>query len=126
MAKKAKKKQTQTTPYDITPPAPIILVELSMADKFYIEQNKKTYNPSKLAQDIGKPIELIKEYILSLTDQKQADRYMDIVSSGEKAKGYIRNDKGATIMTEVASEIADAQKLVGTKKNLSDRIHKMK
>lgn len=101
-------------------------IELSMADKFYIEQHIKSQNIVVLSKMINKPVELVQQHLETIKTQKQGERYMEILASDEKAKGYIRTDKGATIMTETASEIADANRGIKRGKSMSDRIHRMK
>ncbi len=117
------KKQKQEKLSTSTP-----IIKLSISDKYYIEQQKRSKSAEQISQDIDKPLKLIVDYFETMYKQNQIDRYIEIVESNEKASQHIITKSGTTILTQTAAEIADAHKALSStsSKNKSDRIHRMK
>lgn len=103
-------------------------IKLSMSDRLYIEQNMKKQSTVILAEAVNKPVKLVEEYIKGLPNEKQIERYMDMVESGIKAGDHIKKQSGAIILSEISSEIGDAHSVINDapQRDMSDRIHKMK
>ena len=78
---------------------------LSKADKFYIDNNSEL-SLSELSNDIGKTQKLIKEHLTTT----QAD-------SGRKVDSLMgKGARGAVVMTEAASSLADDKRDVSPDK----------
>jgi hypothetical protein len=133
MVKKNKTPKTPKTPKTIIIPQlevvkPDIKVKLSMSDKLFIEQNMKNKSVGVLATSIDKPVSLIEEYIRGLSQQKQIERYLDIIEENMKSGDHMKKQSGTIMLTEISSEISDANRFMNNSpiKNKNDRIHKMK
>ena len=82
---------------------------LSKAEKFYIE-NHKDFDIKDLCKDLDRAQSIIKTFVSSLpVSQKETPLY----------RQFARNDKGATVMTENASSMADDKRSTTSKQRPS-------
>jgi hypothetical protein len=82
---------------------------LSKAEKFYIE-NHRDFDIKNLCRDLDRAQSIIKTFVNSLPEQqKETPLY----------KQFARNDKGATVMTEGASSMADDKRSTPNKQRPS-------
>ena len=81
---------------------------LSKAECFYLQHNYKL-DISQLSSDLNRPVDIIEKWIKKNISDKPAT-----IRAGDH---FIRNDKGAVIMTENASTLSDAKR----KRNITNQ-----
>lgn len=92
---------------------------LSDVDKFFV-QNNETMSTDELAEKIGTTADVVKSYRDSLPSTKKEDENeyerLQRLASGPTAGKLIAKGNGVVAMTEGASQVTDARKIVnGTK-----------
>jgi hypothetical protein len=75
---------------------------LSKVEIFYLQHNHNKIDISQLSVDMNRPIEVINKWIKKNIDEKPS-----VIRAGE----HFARNKGATIMTENASTIADTKRV---------------
>lgn len=86
---------------------------LNKVEKFYIENN-----PDKSVEDLAKDLNRSEAVINKCVNEKSGSGHLDSVQDEKSTVGELmghKEDRGVTIMTPAASELADETRLDGVK-----------
>lgn len=102
-----------------------IITKLTEVDKTYIDAKYTTIDIQSLSKTLKKPVEVIQKYLDSKNQLESGERNQQEVKTNDFAPPFAFN-RGATVLTQAASEHGDAIRQNQKTNKHGDSIRKLK